>query len=289
MTQPQLATSASVAAVYQQQTSTLRDQITAFLTALWQSLGTYRNAQMGDFTGQAVPVVEAAMGHMQAITSAYLATLTGMHGGSGTPVATRPLGVADVRNGADPADVYGRPFHLVWRQLAASQPLDGEKVNAAIQSGLDRAVQTAVTDLQLAKTQTSRQQLAPNRNVVGYRRQLEGPHSCALCIVAATRRYHKADLMPIHPACDCSVVPIFGGEKADLNLDPQLLEAAHATVAAQFGADSTAAQKIRGAFKGDGSPVLYRDVLIEHSHGELGPVIAVRGQSFTGPADIPAA
>lgn len=224
------------------------------------------------------------MAHMQSLTTAFLATLNGLHGGSSTPVDVKPVSVSAVRNGAEPAEVYGRPFHLVWRQLATAAeqvtPPAGY-VDAAIKSGLDRATQLAATDLQLAKTHTAQQDMARNRNVVGYRRQLEGAYSCALCIVASTRRYHKADLMPMHPACDCTPVPIRGGENIDLNLDPAMLEAVHSTVAEKFGADSTAAQGIRGAFKDNGRSVLYRDVLITHDHKELGPVLAVRGQSFT--------
>lgn len=280
---------AAVIAHYQQQTAATRTQLAAFITALWASFAVYRASALAEFVGQAVPVVEGAMQHMQALTSAYLATLNGLAGASATPVASSAaVGIRDVRNGADPAIVYGRPFHLVWRQLAANTPLDGPKIDAAIQAGLDRAVQTAVTDVQLAKTHTARDTMARNRNVAGYRRQLEGAFSCALCIVASTHRYHVADLMPIHPACDCVPVPIFGGENIDLNLDPATLQAAHATVAAQFGADSTAAREIRGAMKDNGRSVLYRDVLIAHDHGELGPVLAVRGAKFTGPGDIAA-
>lgn len=288
MTQP-TASQAAVVAAYQQQTASLRDQVAAFLTALWRSLGQYRASNATGFAAQAVPFVEAAMNHMQAITAAYLATLHGAAGGSDVPVASPTLGISDVRNGADPVDVYGRPFHLVWRRLNELQPLDGPKIEQAIQSGEDRAVQIAVTDLQLAKTHTARDQMAGNKRIVGYRRQLEGAHSCALCVVASTRLYHKAELMPIHPACDCEVVPTFTGENVDVNLDPAMLNAVHATVASQFGHDSTAARGIRGAFNDKGKSVLYRDVLVTHSHGELGPVLAVRGRKFTGPGEIAAA
>jgi len=279
---------AAVIAAYQQQTAATRAQLAAYIAALWASLPQYRNANARDFTAQAVPVVEAAMGHMQAATAAYLATMNGLAGGSGTPLTYQTATIAAVRNDADPADVYSRPFNLVWRRLHDLAPLDEAKIQSAIESGQNRAVQTAVTDLQLAKTHTAKAQMGRNRNVVGYRRQLEGAHSCALCIVASTLRYHKADLMPIHPACDCLPVPIMAGEKADMTLDPALLEAAHATVADTFGADSTAARNIRGAFKDNGKSVLYRDVLITHQHGELGPVLAIRGQKFTGPHDIAA-
>lgn len=269
-------------AAFQQASSNLREQLTSYVTALWQSLGIYRAEQIPEFVKQVLPVVQGAMSQMQAYTSAYLGTLSGA-----TPVASQTVTVKAVRNGTDPAEVYGRPFHTVWRQLANLPRVEGS-IEQAIEAGSKRAVQTAVTDLQLAKTHTAQGQLKQARNIVGYRRQLEGAHSCALCIVASTRRYHQAELMPMHPACDCTPVPIYGGEPITPILDPALLATLHDTVAQQFGADSTAARNIRGAFKDDGSSVLYRDVLITHDHGELGPILGVRGQHFVGPSDVAA-
>jgi hypothetical protein len=282
VTAPQPDQQAAVVAEYQQQTGSLRGALEAYIVALWASLGEYRNTQMADWVGQVVPVVEGAMQHMQAVTSAYLATLSGISGGSAVPLDAAKVGISAVRNGADPADVYGRPFHLVWRQLAAQAPLDGQKVADAIKSGQDRAVQLATTDVQLAKTHTAQSQLAKARNVTGYRRQLEGARSCALCIVASTRHYHKAELMPIHPACDCQPVPIYGTYTGTV-LDSQQLAEVHGVIAQRFGADSTAARKVAAAVKDNGKPLLYRDVLIEHKHGEIGPILALRGASFTGP------
>lgn len=270
--------------IYQQQTTAARAQLLAWIAALWQSLPDYRNQSMRDFSTQAVPLVNAAMGHTQALTSAYLASRAAAAGASATPAAVPLLSVADVRGGADAAQVYERPFHLVWRMLH-----DGSPVAQAVQAGEARVVSLAATDLQLAKTHTTQKTLAKTRHIAGYRRVLEGPHSCALCIVAATKVYHKAELMPIHPGCDCSVDPLFDGETGDgITLDPALLDAAHATIAAQFGADSTAAREIRGALTARGNPVLYKDVLITHDHGELGPILGLRGQRYLGPSDIAA-
>lgn len=274
---------AATVAAYQMATSRLRSYLSQVVTAVWRSLGEYRQPQMRQFVSQIVPVVNGAASQMQALTVAYLANVTGA-----SPAAVGNLTVGALRNGADPADVYGRPFHLVWRRLDELKPLDAGKIEQAIDSGLNRAVQTAVTDVQLAKQQTSQRVLATNDRVVGYRRVLEGPHSCALCVIASTVRYHKEDLLPLHPACDCSVLPLLGDHDPGRTIDDELLSAAHATVADKFGADSTAARDIRGAFKDNGDSLLYRDVLITHLHGELGPILGIRGQDFTGPSDIAA-
>lgn len=274
MTAPQ-ADAATIAglAAYQQATSRLRGQLSAFLAALWRSLGYYRNAQMVQFIAQAVPVVAGAQQQMASLTSAYLATdraavLRVQH----RPVAVDPAKVtgAAVRNGVSPQVVYGRPFHLVWRQLG-----DGVAPGQAIQAGLDRAEQSALTDLQLAKTHTAARVMAADPRVVGYRRVLEGAYSCALCVIASTQRYHQAALMPIHSNCDCSQQPIYGGHDPGLVIDEAQLESAHQQIAAATGTSD------RGGRSTD-----YRSLLITHDHGELGPVLAIRGRPFTGPAQL---
>jgi hypothetical protein len=278
-----LAEAAALVYTYQATTQKLRDQLTGFLTALWRSLGTYRNAQMGQFVSQAVPVVTGAQQQMASLTAAYLAQHQATALGSPfRPAAVDPAKVtgAAARNGTDPAEVYGRPFHLVWRQLA-DLPNEPGSIEKAIQAGEDRAVQTGLTDLQLTKVRTSQDVLTHDPRVTGYRRVLEGAYSCALCVVAASGRYHKAQLAAIHPACDCSVSPIYGAHDPWQGPDDAALTAAHAAIADQFGHSSSAARLIPG---GDGTQ--YRDVLITHDHGELGPVLGIRGRPFTGPNDL---
>lgn len=292
----------AVIASYQQSTTQARDRLAQFLLALWASLGQYRAPQLADFVGQAVPVIEGAMGHMQALTAAYLAQITAGHPGRSTPYPAATVGIRDVRNGADPAEVYGRPFHLVWRELAAAQTQrdahyqwatptadaparpglpPADYVQQAIKAGGDRAVQLALTDVQLAKTHTAQDVMALDDRVARYRRVLEGAHSCGLCIIASTVRYHKGQLLPIHPACDCGITPIIGDEDPGRTVDQPTLAAAHAAIQARFGKSSAAA----GFIPGSGG-VRYRDVLITHEHGELGPILTVRGQKFTGPKDL---
>lgn len=277
---------ASSIAAYQTASTMLRTNLTAYIAALWGSLGQYRSAQMAEFINDVLPVVAGGQQQMASLTAAYLAA----HQAAvlGTPI--RPLYVntqlvtgSAVRNGVDPAEVYGRPFHTVWRQLGAAKDanaLSGETVAASIKAGLDNAVSSAVTDLQLTKTHTSQDVMRQDRKINGYRRVLEGPSSCGLCVVASTRRYHKAELLPIHPACDCSIDPIYNGINTNRDADNATLSAVHAAIAERFGATSSAAKNIPGQLV-DGKPVAYKDVLITHQHGELGPVLGVRGQQFT--------
>lgn len=272
---------AGVILAYQQASQAIRQQLSDLVTAAWWALGVWRDPQREQFTADVVPLVEAAMAQMGSLTAGYLAAV-GQEQASQlvVPTVVPDLTIRTVRNGADPAEVYGRPFHLAWRRLA-ELPHEPGAIDHAIEAGAKRAVQLAVTDLQLAKTHTSQQVLAAAPRVIGYRRVLEGPHSCGLCILASTVVYHHKKLLPIHPGCDCSVAEITAGSDPAQQVNDHLVGDVHAAIATHFGSSSAAGRAIGGQ---DG--LQYRDVLIEHTHGELGPVLAIRGQGFTGPNDI---
>lgn len=259
------AITAAYTAAQVQATTALRERLAQFVRLSWRALGVYRNAEMARFVSEVTPTVEAAMGQMSSLTSGYLAAVAQEAGHSASPVNIPTPTVQSVRGVA--ADVvYGRPFHQVWRDLH-----DGMPPAQAIDHGSQRAVQTALTDVQLAKTHTVKQSMAAtptNARPYWYKRVLEGPYSCGLCVVASTLGYHVADLMPIHPGCDCSVEPQWSAYEH--TFDTKRLQDAHAAVEATFGAPDAGARAVD-----------YRKSLIVHEHGELGPVLAVKGHAFT--------
>jgi hypothetical protein len=291
---------AAALATYQVQTQALRAKVEQYVRQLWRSLGSYRNADMARFTNQAVPVVLGAQTAMSSLTTANLAHQRQIAlGGRFQPVAVdvRRVTGAAARNGAvEPDEVYGRPFHLVWRQLD-ELPREPGAIEQAIAAGEERAVELALDDQQLTKQHTALEILRHDDQVVGYRRVLEGAHSCGLCIVASTQRYRKDQLLPLHGGCDCSVGTIWGQAdpgrtiEATARIDGKLTPIAdlpdvHDRIEQRFGRSSSAARAIPGARDAHGRILQYRDVLITHDHGELGPVLAVRGAEFTGPTDL---
>jgi hypothetical protein len=301
--QQQQAELAALIAAYGAQTTLLRTNLSSQISRLWRSLGSWRNSDMKPFVTQAVPLVQGGQQQMAGLTAAFLAHQRRiLFGGTGTPAAVNPARVtgAAVRK-ANPVDVYERPFHLVWRELA-ELPREPGSIEQAITSGLDRAVNLAVTDLQLAKTHTVQRIVSADRQAIGTRRVLEGAYSCGLCIVVATRIYHKTELLPVHPACDCSQEVLYADEPqtsavsvqavaraADGSLTPiGDLPELHQRIHDTFGTDNTAAAWLKGVTGESGKPIHYRDVVVEHEHGEIGPVIGVRGQHWTGPSDIAA-
>jgi len=290
-TAPVMPDSATVAdaviAQYSTAQAMLRTHLLAMLSRLWASQTSYGDAQAQQFVRTAVPLVAGAQRATATLTGAYLARLDSVQ--TGRPVRLPPLDpnkfVGDAVRDADPDTVYARPFVVVRKAIN-----DGKTLDEAVSAGARRLNVIAATDVQLAKTHASQAALSAMPHVAGYRRVLTGDHSCGLCIVAATQRYHRGDLAPIHPGCDCGVATLQDGEDIGQIIGPDALEAAHDAIKARFGKSSQAAREVGDGIIGpDGKPLLYKDVLITHEHGEIGPVLGVRGQKFTGPGDLHAA
>lgn len=277
----------------------VRQRVLAYLQHYWRQLPDYSPDRVQQMLTAVVPVVQSGQRQVQTLTDAYLAqvyfAVTGeqpprsaygklsaaqliamglvagaLTGGedSGSRHGAIPYG--QMRSGTTPQEVYRRPFVQFWTAIK-----NGHDFTDAMEQGENRLTTLAATDLQLAKTHTLKNVSVELSKVVGYRRVLEGPHSCALCILASTQRYHRGDLMPIHPNCDCMVAPIFGDLDPGRTLNEQMVPDVHAAIRKDLGEDVANA-----AGKG------YQGILITHEHGELGPVLSVRGQHFDGPSEV---
>lgn len=249
--------------VYLAATGRLRANLLRVVLEAFRRPGSWDRADAEAFTSFVVPVVRGAQQQMAALTDRYIADTVGAD-----PVGVR---LPEDLRGVDAAVVYERPYIQLWSELK-----NGKEFEQALEAAERRLESLAATDLQLAKTHASASAVGGHgERIVGYRRVPEGAYSCALCLIASTQRYRRGDLMPIHPACDCSVAPILGGADPGHVIDPGLLERVHDAVAA------AGYQVDRGGRVAD-----YRQLIITHEHGELGPTLGWRGQTFTGPGDI---
>lgn len=176
---------------------------------------------------------------------------------------------AILRNGSGFDEVFRRPFVEMRSALA-----QGRNFSDALYLGGNRASSLAQTEVQLNRRQASLIGRSKNNNIVGYLRVLSGAENCALCYVASTQRYRKGDLLPIHPGCDCGEMPIYGNSDPGQVIDEYNLERAHQAVEDRLGVSARDARQID-----------YRALTI-HEHGELGPVLTIKGQDFTGPGDL---
>lgn len=223
--------------------------------------GQFRDADLDRFVKAVVPVVLAGQRQVSALTDAYLAQRLTVALGR----TVRPSGpLNDYPRGVDPSEVYARPYVTVRTKLS-----DGLALDAAVSAGLARLEDIARTDMQLAKTWTARASFRSS-GIQSYARVLVGGKNCALCYVASTQRYSRDDLMPIHPGCNCDVEPVTDHAAFD-EQSAANLEATHEAVQDRLG------ESDRGARAPD-----YRKALIVREHGEMGPVLAVRGQHFAG-------
>jgi hypothetical protein len=262
---PQVLT---VVTAYSDRVAAIRQRVVAYVERVWGGLGSWDEADIERFVAAVVPVVSGGQLQTAALTDAYLAAVeTAVLGTPARPVGVTPATVSEeALRGVPAVEVYRRPGVTVWTALK-----NGAEFTAAVQAGLRRATGLAATDLQLAKTHTARRVLSGKDNVVGHRRVLKGSKSCALCIVASTQRYRKADLQPCHPGCDCGVLPIYADRDPGQVIDPDRLDGVHQAIEQRFGVSDASGKRA----------VDYRKALVTHEHGEIGPVLSVRGQKFT--------
>lgn len=243
---------------YDSQVHAIRQQITAFGQAYWDSLPHYRASAVEDMIQAITPRVTAGQLHIADLTRAYLAQCARE---LGWKVVLPSIDQDEIRGarGVDPRVVYRRPAVDVYTALAAGKPLP-----QAAAEGRLRLTQLIGGDMQLAKVHASRQSMRgyPAEGQF-YRRVLTGRENCALCVVASTQRYYRGDLLPIHPGCDCDVQPLPPGLAVNQVIDEDLLEQVHQITADRIGVSD------RGGRTPD-----YRKLLTVSEHGEYGPTLS---------------
>ena len=229
----------------------------------WRGLGSWRDADVERFIAKVVPVIESGQAKVGQLTNSYLSAIARAGGFTPTP----DVSVVNPR-GTPLDEVYRRPAVTIYTQLSLGTPLD-EAVNISAQ----RLRSMVATDMQLAQTHTSMERVKQDGKVVGYQRVLSPGENCALCAIASTQRYRKAELMPIHANCSCSVVPLYGRSDPGQVINAERL----ADVQEQLKAQGV--QYTQNGFKSD------RSIRV-NTHGEVGPVLGWADQRFTSQADI---
>jgi len=178
----------------------------------------------------------------------------------------------DLRDGVTPEREWNRPAEQarVARLLGADEFQANEKA-------LVRAEQQARTDLVLARQQAEREMWQVSGDIISYRRILRPEMSktgpCGLCVVAASRVYHKSDLRPLHGGCVCDVLPIVKDGSGAI-LDPG------------FDLNQDDLDAFYRAGGGTGRQGLQRVRLKTIEHGELGPTLVDGRYNTRKKADV---
>lgn len=131
------------------------------------------------------------------LTDAYMS----LEAGLATTSDTDPWGIdpealigVHARRGDYLEDVYGRNW--------------AGRTDAG--SFAERMAREVSTDISLADRSAGFVHTEGDQRIVGTRRVLGGGPNCGLCVVAATQRYSKAELRPIHHGCGCTTASIYG-------------------------------------------------------------------------------
>lgn len=241
------------------------------LSSAFTALGSWRDADFDRFLPLALGVVTGAQMQAARLNIVFYQQMAQIAGETFVAPVVNPADYTSeiLRNGVPATTVYRRPFVDLYRALD-----NGKSLTQAIDAGALRISSIASTDVQLARRNAGFQARASNDRIVGYARTLTGSENCALCYVASTQRYRRGDLLPIHPGCDCGEMPIYGSQDPGQVINEARLEATHEAIETRFGGSARDARAI------DYSKITVRE------HGELGPLLTVADQKFTGPSDI---
>lgn len=239
----------------------LSDRTLAQLTRMWSTVTDHGDPQqLSAFTRRASIVLRNAEVATGQLTEAYLRQV--LRQLSITVPAQRLVALpVSLRADVAPEQVLLRPAATVRYLRSRDEPR-----SAALQAGLDRLLAIGATNLQLALSQSTVQTLSSVDGVRGYRRILR-PYlsrggSCGLCVAAADRVYGKRALLPIHARCKCAVMPVTRAGDPGLQLN-----------VADLG-------RLYGDAGGTEAARLKRTRYRVEQHGELGPVLVLKGHDF---------
>jgi hypothetical protein len=163
---------------------------------------------------------------------------------------TDALTGAGARNGVTPEEVYKRAFTTVWTSIATIG------FAAAVEKGLSRLKSTADMDVAMSARDTMVAFAQSEDRIVGYTR-IADPACCDFCQMLDGVTTGPTEPQPLHNNCGCDAEPIF--------------------------ATSSAASDVSDNALAPGEVI---DQVAIEQHGELGPVITNKRDSFTGPNDL---
>lgn len=156
-----------------------------------------------EFAAEAAAVTSSARSAVVAEVDAFLATYLTTHG---VPSNVRGLDPDVYARPVDPDTEWRRPYKHLRIKLGEGMELPQAD---AFAGGM--AAKMMATDLQYAQMSASRDWMASDGRIPGYRRTLTpSGDNCKLCIAAAGEAWHIDDVNPIHDSCGCTAVPVLG-------------------------------------------------------------------------------
>lgn len=261
-------------AAYQRALAQTRQAVRMQVEQHYRALPSLRDEHVPGFVDHTVRIVQAGQQRAIALTSAHMSNQVGLK----TPTALNTAKIIEnIRNGVKAEDVYARPI------ITARAGIEKLGFAQAFEKGLVRLLATAEMDVAMAARDASADFGALNTDqVIGFERVAD-PDCCDFCTEIDGAKVYNADPAPLHNNCGCTLEAITKDRLGELSAKRQD-EIVREDLAREFGA---------------GTGTYFRDtwetVVNERSngitevqqHGEMGPVITARGDSFTGLDDLP--
>lgn len=199
------------------------------------------------------------------------------------PTSLPPMENVYARSGVPIVEVYKRPArqleHLIRKQQKVLERTTGtapeipDVITDEMMESFERRLTSLVEDDIAATARDEAQKVlwsAPK--VIGYRRIIHPEFSetgtCGLCVVASTRFYTIAELMPLHDKCKCTISPITATQDMGLKLNKGDLKKIYKVSGSTYAED------------------LKRITVQISEHGELGPILRKRGDNFRDVAQV---
>lgn len=236
------------------------------LRRVWRAFrGHYNDDAVAEFARQTGGLVATGQRQTATQTASFVHRATSIL----TEEPLRPRGTtlvlpdpAEMRNLPTVEELYERPVKDFRYQRSL-----GATIEEALDAGEKRLERIVDLDLAMADREGAKQALEDETRVFHYRRiihpELSKGGVCGLCIAASDRVYKKADLLPIHANCKCTVLPIVGGKDPGRSLNGEDLKKLY-----EEAGGTDAAKLKRTRYKVE-------------EHGELGPVLVKQDDKFT--------
>lgn len=193
------------------------------------------------------------------------------------PSTLPPIEDTYERGGTPIVEVYKRPArqleHLVREQRKSIERETGtlppwpDGIDPDVMRQFEERLTSLVEDDLAATARDEAQKVmwsAPE--IIGYRRVIHPEFSktgtCGLCVVASSRFYTKAELMPLHDKCKCTISPLTKTRDLGLRLNREDLDRIYAAAGSNYAED------------------LKRITVQIREHGELGPILTRKGHHF---------
>lgn len=239
------------------------------LGRLWRSLvpDPFDQRQVEAWADAAGKATGQARSQASGAADAYLRRALQLQGVS---TSGRPQPPAREPRGIDPQVEWSRP-PAEFRRARIS----GLDELVAEERALTRAAVMAGDDVAMARRDAYRDRLVSADRVTGWRRiihpELSVGGTCGLCVAAADRVYGKAELLPLHARCACTVLAVTDASDPGSPINAESLADLYKRAG---GTDRQKLAELRFAV---------------HLHSELGPQLRVQGDAFRGPEDVAAA